>query len=178
MEILIRDQNKAVLLSLVLGVFVGILYDAFKLFREIIFPRELCNVKIANESEKRSQKLKNFAQKAVIIIFDLIYCLILCPIFCVFSYITVNGRFRWFIFAAAFLGALLYKISLGRPIGIIISHLSSALYKLRHFIFRKIKLPLEKLSGKIKTYKTKKRKKREEILKKKQRTVVFSYGKS
>ena len=177
MEILIRNQNKAVVLSLVLGVFVGVLYDFFKLFREILLPREICYIKNAKKDETKRTKLQNFVKKSVVAIFDLSFFAVLSPIFCVFTYITVNGRFRWFIFAAAFLGAVLYKISLGRPVGIVILNLSSALYKLRHFAFEKIKIPLSKLSGKIKSYKVAKRKKREEILKKKQRKVVFSYGK-
>ena len=183
MEILVRNQNRAVFLSVLLGLIIGVIYDAFKLVRKLVIPQKTPkrlfnkgNRYIYAQDDKTPKKSLIIRDLVVVALFDLSFCLLLCPIFCVFTYITVNGRFRWFIFAAAFFGALLYKGTLGRPVGAIIDCLSYYIYRFRRFIFDKIKGPLKKLSGKIKSKRNLKRKNREEKNRKKKRTVVFSYG--
>ena len=185
MEILIRNQNKAVILSFVLGLFVGIIYDAFKLIRKLLLPqispqkrREENNASTDGQVVKTVKKQSKILEALSVAIFDLSFCALLCPIFCVFSYITVNGRFRWFIFAAAFLGATIYKITLGRLVGKGIDLFSYAIFRFRSFLFDKIKIPLKTLSDKIKNSKAARRKKRQEKAEKERRKVVFSYGKS
>lgn len=185
MEILIRNQNKAVLFSLMLGLFVGILYDLFKLIRKLILPqnslvssRQAKDASVSFEAKKTVKKPSKILEKVTVAILDLSFCALLCPIFCVFTYITLNGRFRWFIFAAAFLGALTYKITLGRAVGRLIDLFSYAFFRFRRFLFDKIKIPLVRLSGKIKKSRNTRRKKRQEKAEKRKRMVVFSYGKS
>ncbi|MBQ4108894.1 MAG: spore cortex biosynthesis protein YabQ [Clostridia bacterium] len=185
MEILIRNQNKAVLLSFVLGLFVGIIYDAFKLIRKLLLMqnspkkrRGENNGSTDGQVRKTVKKRSKILEALAVAIFDFSFCALLCPIFCVFSYITVNGRFRWFIFAAAFLGATIYKITLGRLVGKGIDLFSYAFFRFRRFLFDKIKIPLKTLSDKIKNKKASRRKKRQEKAEKERRKVVFSYGKS
>ncbi len=185
MEILIRNQNKAVLFSFILGLFVGILYDLFKLIRKLLLPqsslvssRQAKDASISFEAKKTVKIPSKILEKVTVALFDLSFCALLCPIFCVFTYITLNGRFRWFIFAAAFLGALTYKITLGRAVGKGIDLFSYAFFRFRRFLFDKIKIPLVRLSGKIKKSRNTRRKKRQEKTEKRKRKVVFSYGKS
>jgi hypothetical protein len=183
MEILIRNQNKAVFLSLLLGIFVGLLYDVFKLIRKVAIPngskpvlfnkKRENDVLKTNEMENKSLKIRDFV---VVLLFDLLYSFLLCPIFCVFTFITVNGQFRWFIFASALFGALLYKGTIGYIIGKAIDLISYAVFRFRRIIFDKMKTPLVKLSTKIKSKRVLKRQKREEIKRKQARKVVFSYG--
>lgn len=184
MEILIRNQNKAVLLSILLGLFIGLVYDVFKMARKLLIPQTsvkgLFKKREAGVIEKSDKTIKNslkIRDLVVVALFDLAYGLLLCPVFCIFTYITINGQFRWFIFAAAFLGALMYKITLGRLVGVAIDSVSYAAFCLRRLIFDKIKIPLKKLSTKIISKRALKRQKREEIKQKNARRVVFSYGK-
>lgn len=184
MEILIRNQNKAVLFSFMLGLFVGILYDLFKLLRKLVLPqnspkkhRGENNASVDGQAHKAVKKQSKMLEKVTVALFDLSFCALLCPIFCIFTYITLNGQFRWFIFAAAFLGALTYKITLGRAVGRLIDLFSYVLFRFRRFLFDKIKIPLVRLSGKIKKSRNTRRKKRQEKTEKRKRKVVFSYGK-
>ena len=172
-------------MSLIFGVFVGILYDIFKLARLVVLPQNNLNSRLMKKrrgrteqkAEKAPKNTSKIAETIVVATIDLSFCLLLCPIFCVFTYITVNGRFRWFIFVGAFIGALTYKITLGRPLGVVICHFSYLIFRFRGFAFNKLKIPLKKLSDKIKLGREAKRRKREENAQSKRRKVVFSYGK-
>ncbi|MBO5379970.1 MAG: spore cortex biosynthesis protein YabQ [Clostridia bacterium] len=163
---------------------MGILYDLFKLLRKLVLPqnslvssRQAKDASISFEAKKTVKKPSKILETVTVALFDLSFCALLCPIFCIFTYITLNGRFRWFIFAAAFLGALTYKITLGRAVGRLIDLFSYVLFRFRRFLFDKIKIPLVRLSGKIKKSRNTRRKKRQEKAEKERRKVVFSYGK-
>lgn len=185
MEILIGNQNKSFFLSILLGLFIGIIYDCLKLIRNLLIPQKslkkhLKKLKgnISTQSYKMTKNVPKISEKVIVMMFDLLFCFLISPIFCIFTYITLNGHFRWFIFAAAFLGAIIYKGTFGRLFGIVIDYISYFFHFLCRHALNKIKIPLEKISGNIKRKRETKRKKREEEKDKNKRTVLFSYGKS
>ncbi len=110
----VTQQCQIFLLSCVLGAFLALPFDIFRAVREI-FPHK----------------------KVIIIIEDVIYVIFFA--FCVFLFTVSVGRseIRGFIFIGAFLGFVLYILTLGNIVIKVIRIIVSLCKKTIEWIFRK-----------------------------------------
>lgn len=188
MEISISKQLLTVLFSIVLGLFCGIIYDLFKIFRVVItqnYDEKTLN-KLKEKQFKRitnpimSKEIKSHKAIKLIVVglLDIIYFFTLLPIFCVFTYVTNEGEFRWFIFVFALFGVIAYKKSFGRLNGLIIAYFSFYFNVLVAYLLFFSKIPIKRLNNKIKMYfSSRKAKKKEKIREIANKELLISFGK-
>lgn len=189
MEISIYNQLTTVLFSIVLGAFCGILYDIVKIFRNVLVQNysEKFKIKHLNKTFKginnpllnRISKKSKIYSYITIMLFDILYFILLTPIFCIFTYIMNDGIVRWYIFVFSLLGFTGYKISIGRLFGAIIDYFSFYLRILIIYLVKFIKIPLKKLNlkQKINTLKGKFKRKNIKNLNESKREVLIQFGK-
>lgn len=188
MEISISKQLLTVLLSIVLGLFCGVIYDLFKVFRVVITHnydekvavklKEKQFKKITNPVMSKESKSHKIINQIVVSLTDIIYFLTLLPVFCVFTYVTNEGQFRWFIFVFALLGAIAYKKSFGRLNGLVIAYFGFYFSVLIAHLLYFLKIPIKMLNSKIKNYLL--NKKAEKKVKNRESTnkeLLISFGK-
>ena len=189
MEISIYNQLITVLFSLALGALCGILYDIVKISRNVLVPNysEKFKIKQSNKQykginnpilKKISKKYKIYAY-IIIMLSDIIYFILLTPVFCIFTHIMNDGIVRWYIFVFSLVGFIIYKISIGRFFGSIIDYFSFYLRILIQYLISFIKIPLKKLNLKQKISAIKEKIKRKDIIKsdESKREILIKYGK-
>lgn len=123
MEISIAYQLFVSGASALMGLFLGAIYDIVRISRAIFgiryvnkFTYHLKEIKlplIKNPlliERKRNKVLSNI----FIFVTDIIYFLVITLIMMVFVYYINDGIVRWYIFAGAFLGMLLYYFTVGK----------------------------------------------------------------
>ncbi len=99
------NQGNVVLYFLLLGVFLGLLYDVFKVKR--LFLGEF---------------------KAVLLVDDVIYMALTGIIMTFFAFCVNNGRMRWYEFAPPILGFFAYRATISKIVLLIFSKLAMALH--------------------------------------------------
>lgn len=123
MEISFASQFLVALISVVLGLFLGALYDVIRIIRALFgisyvnkFTGKLKGIRlpfIKNPLTKEKRGARAF-ENIVIFITDILYFLIVTLIMMVYIYHINSGTVRWYIFLGAILGLLLYYVTLGR----------------------------------------------------------------
>ena len=116
MEISFDHQGSVLLISMLFGVIVGVIYDAFYLLGMI------CGVK--NSSAKLCEKFNNsptieHINKGKIIfdfIFDLLFFITITPLSCILLFVLNKGIVRWYIVTSAIIGFGVYKSTLSKII--------------------------------------------------------------
>ncbi|MBO4264892.1 MAG: spore cortex biosynthesis protein YabQ [Clostridia bacterium] len=122
-----NGDYKIFLISLAIGAFLGIVYDAFRILRaifkcrNIVLPSLPCFNKIESKiaaflPKERSEKRRfsKIASSVFLFVCDFVYMLIFT--FSVFSiaYLYCDGRIRSFIIIGEILGFLIYDLTVGR----------------------------------------------------------------
>ncbi len=157
MDISLSNQLLGFVYSLVIGIFLGTIYDVFRIVRiflgmgyrdksagkydDIRLPfigsrneRNIRRKKNENgQSEPSGKKFIKFSElfKDIAVFFqDILYFLIAAPIFIIFIYHANNGEIRWFLGLGAFAGFMLYYFTIG--------HLVMLVSELIIFIIRTI----------------------------------------
>ncbi len=124
----LATQTRNFLLSLGLGFLMGIFYDVFRVIR-----------------------LAVSKGKAVVVVFDLLYCICLGFITFIF-FITVNeGEFRFYLIMGECIGFGVYYFSLGAVIfskaELLVDKIKKCIKRIFNFIFAPIKLVLLKIGS-------------------------------
>ncbi len=139
----LATQTKNFLLSLGIGFILGIVYDVFRIIRLCIS-----------------------SKKAVIITFDILYCIVLCFTFFVFL-ITVNeGQFRFYLLLGAGIGFSVYYFSLGAIIFSFSEFLTEFIKKWSKRVFAVFLFPFKWIFSRTKSSIDKKMKKSRKTAKK------------
>ncbi len=94
--LVISHQLWEISLSILIGLFLGLLYDAIRFVRRLL----------------------SFARLSVLLanIFDVLYGIFCGGVYCIFVYYASSGRFRWFTALGMLCGFLVYRVLPGRLI--------------------------------------------------------------
>lgn len=124
MEVSVSHQIYISFCSIILGFTSGLIYDFIRIIRVFLgiryvnrFTEKLSAKKfkfIKNPFYKKETKTKREAIK--VFITDIIYFVIMTPIFMIFLYHQNNGSVRWFVFFSVVLGFLSYYFTVGKII--------------------------------------------------------------
>ena len=181
MDISVRNQILTVFFSFLIGIPCGFIYDVFYFFRMLNFPnysekfilknKDKKFKRIDNPLNKKIGKNRRIASFIVIGIIDVIYFLLLAPVFCIFIYIRNDGIIRWYIFVFSIVGAITYKLTAGKVISCIIAYMSFYTRVLIENFFLIVKTPIKNL---LKNYKRKKNREQHEENNKK---ILLKIGK-
>ena len=117
----VSEQTWLFLWACVIGVGLGILYDFFRVFRILV---------------KHN--------KTAVFVEDVIYTFFFAMTLFVYSTERARGELRFFIFLGAFLGFLVYTLTVGYVIVSIIRKIVTFIYKVLHKIYIKISVPIKK----------------------------------
>ncbi len=148
-------QTKNFLLSLGFGFISGFFYDVFRIIR-------LCTS----------------SKKAVIIIFDIMYCVLFCFAFFVFLLTVNEGQFRFYLLLGGLLGFFVYYFSLGAIIFSFSKFLTEFIKKTVKRIFAVLLFPFQWIFSRMKNCidkKLEKSRKRTKKLKNKSKTLLKLY---
>ncbi|MBQ9744677.1 MAG: spore cortex biosynthesis protein YabQ [Clostridia bacterium] len=174
--------------SVILGFYLGIIYDIVRIIRCFFGVRYRCVIKRFDKLWLKSEekKLNRVYESLLMGITDILFFIIIACIMASFIYSVNSGNVRWYIYLFAFAGFLIYYLTLGK----IIISLSSLIVRTVKKVFRIFImcmlspfLPFKILYGKaIKAMHNQIRARRrvklpdaEEI---KKRTVLLQYGKN
>ena len=117
--------GKMVLYAFFLGVGFGVLYDVFRIMRVVVGVEYLGVAKkstdylysrkypLIGKIERRENKAKKYFLDIFVGVGDIIYCLFIGGVFCIFLYYSNDGIFRWHALAAASCGFFIYYKTLG-----------------------------------------------------------------
>lgn len=186
MEISIYEQLLSNFYAVILGFFSWGIYELIKLvkmlfcweysekFKEKMSKREFKKIKNPLNIKNKAGKNISFV---ITFFFDIVYFLILSIIFPIFTYITNEGIFRWYIFAFAGVGFVIPKITIGRLLNFVLEHIN---YYSKVLILLIVTPIYNKIINKMKKIKAKRQEKAKEKEKKereKERKMLISYGK-
>ncbi len=123
MEISFASQLFVFLASLILGLVLGVLYDVIRIIRALLgisyinrFTQRLKVLRlplIKNPLCKAGVHSRTF-DSIIIFITDVVYFLIVTLALMIYIYHMNSGIVRWYIFAGAMIGMLMYYITIGR----------------------------------------------------------------
>ena len=123
MDVSIKEQLLCALYSVILGIFLGNIYNIFKTVRCLIFGQtseklenKLKSIRFPLIKEIRLKKkgLKSKTAQTIFLFFwDILYFIFITPFVLVFIFATSYGIPRWYIFLGAFLGFLIYHLTVG-----------------------------------------------------------------
>lgn len=169
MEVSILEQSLSILKFFLVGMYFGAVFDGVSLIKSLISPTfdNKFRDKYIKEKHKKVINERKILNKIVTIVFDIIFFIIITPQMCIFVYAYCGGNVRWFVFLATLLGAIIYKISLGRLIGFLIQICTLNI----RYLFVKIMEPIKKgIISIIKKIKIPSKKS------KKEKRVLIGYG--
>ncbi|MBQ4510579.1 MAG: spore cortex biosynthesis protein YabQ [Clostridia bacterium] len=179
MEISIKYQLLTSLFSIIIGMYICSIYDCFKIIRNFIngeishkLKNNVLKLKLPLINLKFKEKSLNRFQKAIYIVFDLLFFICITPIMLIFVHDFSNGIVRWYIIIGATFGFVLHYFTISRFIVVIYECIAIFIKILISYLFFFIKLPISKLiiisKNKIIAYKMKKKAKVKGIKEKKQ----------
>ena len=156
MEVSMLEQLFIFLESVLIGAFLGVVYD---------FVRSVKTCLGVPYTTKLTEKLKGIRFKyirnplvkkpsgfngVITFISDIIYFLIATLVLMVFLYYKNNGIVRWYVFLGAIIGMLIYYVSIGKLIGMGIEVLFFFARVVCYHILSLLARPFQLLSSKIK----------------------------
>ena len=118
--LVISHQLWEIAFSVLIGLFLGLVYDCVRFTRRVLSPLGL-QIFFAN-------------------IFDVLFGIFCGMVYCVFVYYASSGRFRWFTALGILLGFLVYRIIPGRIIRPALNFIADVFL---HLLFL-VLLPLKK----------------------------------
>lgn len=139
--IFVSQQKLAFILlySLFIGVFLGIVYDVFRI-RRLAFNTKACFSKKGTNEVARKE---NAADCVIIFFEDVLFALISSIVVCIFIFYMNSGQFRGIAIIGALFGFLLYYLTVGRLVmyfsGVIIGFFKYLIRKIYEYTLRPIK---------------------------------------
>ncbi len=130
MELSQWQMARAAFYAVLVGVFLGAVYDIFRVHH------------LAMEPEHGGSSLGEGLRAVIIFIEDILYALFSAVVVCILLYHTNYGRIRYFMLLGALAGFLLWRATAGRLIMLAAASIIAALRALFSFIFRRILRPL------------------------------------
>ncbi len=117
--IVILYQLQITLYALLLGLFLGVLYDVLRITRMLtgITPVHVAHISwIGRLPMRRIGKIGKGPVSTLIFVhlLDIVYGLSTGVCFCIFLYALNNGRFRWYLLLGCVLGFFAYYYSVGK----------------------------------------------------------------
>ena len=105
MEISIKYQLITTLFSVVLGLFIGLIYDCFKITRRFLLDEisvalqnKVCKINFPLIKLNFNRKKFKFKHKFTYFTLDILFFIVIIPIVQIFIYAASNGIVRWYIF--------------------------------------------------------------------------------
>ena len=123
MQIFLADQLRVTLLSILLGLGLGALYDIVRIFRTLLgvvyvnrFTDKLKKIKLPLIINPllRQGKQRRIAENIMIFLTDILYFLTVTFVMIIYVYYVNSGIVRWYIFAGAIFGMLTYYVFVGK----------------------------------------------------------------
>lgn len=123
MEISFAHQLWVFIMSFIVGIFYGVIYDFIRIIRCLLGIRyntkiikvfdkvQLPLIKKTNKNKKRYNSLK---ENVIIVVTDIAYFFVITVFTSIFVYSVNNGRARWFMYVMFILGFMLYYFTVGR----------------------------------------------------------------
>lgn len=165
----ISEQISVIFFALLLGVFLGALYDLFRVTRVFIGVRysktliKLWDKKLPLIGVHRFGRGKNITDKikgAVISVEDILFFVLSGCIVSVFIYRYCYGILRWYVFFGAILGFAAYYVTVGRVVLTVAEFIMFLVVTFAKYVFfftaRPIILAFSKTKNTIKKLKDKK----------------------
>ena len=116
MEISLAHQFTVALLSVILGLLLGLLYDCVRITR-CLFGIEYKGIIFKRLQPQHSIKSIGKVYESLLMgITDLIYFALCGIIMSIFVYFVNSGNVRWYIFLGAGVGFFLYYVTVGRMV--------------------------------------------------------------
>lgn len=133
MEVNLINQILIVFYSIFFGAFLGLVYDFTSIVGLILGFKKL-NIKV-----KREILIKNkWNEKLNIILLclsDIIFFVIASVLIAIFVFGVNNGTVRWYILVGNLIGFVIYRITLGKLISVLLSYIS---YFIRFLVYKTI----------------------------------------
>ena len=121
MEVSMVSQLMVAVLSSLVGIFLGALYDIIRIWRAflgIVYVNKvtgrLQNIKLPFIRNPIANKKHMVAENVVMFFTDIVYFLVATLVLVLFVYRVNQGIIRWYIFVGALLGLLIYYVTLGK----------------------------------------------------------------
>ncbi|MBQ8392562.1 MAG: spore cortex biosynthesis protein YabQ [Clostridia bacterium] len=120
--------------SVILGFYLGIIYDIVRIIRCFFGVKYRCVIKRLDKLWIKSEekKLNKIYESVLMGITDILFFVIVTCIMASFIYSVNSGNVRWYIYLFAFVGFLLYYLTVGK----IIISLSSIIVRTIKKVFR------------------------------------------
>lgn len=153
MEISIRYQLISTLLSVGIGIVIGMIYDIFKFFRilsglefssRIQDKVESLKLPIIKNIKMKKGKFSDIKEKILYFIWDLLFFIAITPVMQIFIHVSSSGIVRWYIIIGALLGYIIYYFTISKVISVIYEYILLAIKIILTYIMFFVKLPLEK----------------------------------
>ena len=185
MEISIKNQLITMLFSIILGMFIGLIYDIFKILRLMtgleLSPKmqnKLNKIRLPLIVKKNNKKSNNTKKYILYIIWDILFCIAITPIIQIFVYATSFGIFRWYILIGIALGFTCYYYTVSKIIAPVYEFILLGIWVVFKYILYFIKLPIIQIEQAIKNKPISIRKEKQSKRKKdnKSREIVLSMG--
>lgn len=177
MDVSIASQLTSALISAILGLCLGALYDIIRIWRALLgiryvnkFTRRLKEIRLPliKNPLSKSKKENKIAENIIMLITDILYFLLVTFVMMIFIYHINSGIVRWYIFAGVIIGFFIYYFTLGKIVISFSEYVVFGIKTIRSYLFffisrpflpisRKIKNILPKLKYKIKEKRAKKK---------------------
>ena len=154
MEILIKNQLITALFSVFIGIAIGVIYDIFKIFR-ILSGLDFSNkfqekiealaLPVIKKIKIKKEKKLSIKDKILYFWWDLLFFIAITPIMLIFIYATSSGVVRWYIIGGAFLGYIIYYLTVSRLISVMCEYIAFIIKIIFAYAIHFLKLPFKKL---------------------------------
>ena len=157
-----QNQLSVFILSIIFGIFLSLLYELFSSFGLLL------NVRKAVRSNKKIVYVcSTKAEKLLLGMWDLFYCILISPSAAIFLYIANFGALRWYIAVGVIIGFVISKLTFCKIIGYF---LKSIVIMVRKYLFARISNLAKKTFCKMRRIKIKRGK---SLKKERVRNTVF-----
>ncbi len=131
MEISLGQQTGLLFFALLFGAFLGVFYDAGRIFGCLLgMPCKgakkitLKGLRLPRSfKEGKEKKIGKRVQSILLFCGDLLFMLLSGAFFCVFLYAVNDGEFRFFVLLGVLLGFILYRFTVGRVLWLFASYI-------------------------------------------------------
>lgn len=128
------NQILIVFYSFIFGAFLGLVYD-FTSIVGLIFGFKKLNIKDKREILIKNNKWNEKLNKILLCLSDIIFFVIASVLIAIFVFGVNNGTVRWYILIGNLIGFVIYRITLGKLISILLSYIS---YFIRFLVYKTI----------------------------------------
>lgn len=142
------------LYALVLGMWLGLFYDAIRLLRMMLgvvyrgrfahgpFDKLSCKVRTKVSAYRQRHRFLRTLSRVLDFFLDVLFFVIAGIAFALFLYAVSDGVFRILFLLGAVLGFYLYRKTVGRIVFFFLRELSSLAYLLLYLVYKAISIPI------------------------------------